>query len=422
MPTTVAVIGGGGHVGLGLSLMLADVGHTVAGIDINLANNARIMSGEMPFHEDGAAPVLARVLQSGRFVIHDDHSAVAEAEVVIIILGTPIDANLNPDLKPLRQAVAAVAPHLRRGQLIMLRSTIAPGTTDSLRRLVEDQTGLVVGTDIDMVFAPERVIQGKALTELPKLPQLIGAFDDAAYARAEAFFLTFLQSRCFHLSPVEAEMGKLMTNMFRYVQFALANEFQLLADMHGANVFKILDACNYEYPRLRLPDPGPNVGGPCLYKDGWFLLEGVPFNELIATAFRINESMPAQIKRRLAATKSIRRVAVLGMTFKANSDDTRNSLSFKLCRILENGNFDVLRLDPMLPEHTDWGVLQQVDAVVLMTPHDAFADLATIHRHVGRDDVLYADLWGFWKEMRYASANGYFWGHDISDSSRSEAP
>ncbi|MBC7544869.1 MAG: nucleotide sugar dehydrogenase [Candidatus Sericytochromatia bacterium] len=413
MQTTVAVIGGGGHVGLGLSLLLADTGHSVVGIDTNVANNARIMAGDMPFKEEGAAPVLKRVLESGRFTIHDDHAAVSAAEVVIVILGTPIDSNLNPDLKPLRQAMATIAPFLRPGQIVMLRSTIAPGTTDTLRRMLEDLTGLTVGQDIDLVFAPERVIQGKALSELPLLPQLIGAFDDAAYARTEAFFLTFLRSRCFQLSPTEAEMGKLMTNMFRYVQFALANEFQMLADMHGANVFKIIDACNHDYPRLRIPDPGPNVGGPCLFKDGWFLLEGVAFNEIIATAFRINESMPAQIRQRLAKVPTIRRVAVLGMTFKANSDDTRNSLSFKLCRILENTNYEVVRLDPMLSAHSDWQVLDQVDAVVLMTPHDCFAELATIRRHVGRDDVLYADLWGFWREMRYCSANGYFWGHDI---------
>jgi UDP-N-acetyl-D-mannosaminuronic acid dehydrogenase len=416
MRTSIAVIGGGGHVGLGLSLLLADVGHTVIGIDIHQENNARIMAGEMPFHEEGAALVLQRVLASKRFRIHDDHRAVAAAEVVIVIPGTPVDANLNPDLRPLRQVMTTIAPHLHQGQLIVLRSTIAPGTTDALRSILETQTGLTVGREIDLVFAPERVIQGKALVELPKLPQLIGAYDERGYQRAEALFGTFLKTRCFHLTPVEAEMGKLMTNMYRYVQFALANEFYLLAQLHGANVFKILDACNYEYPRLNMPGPGPNVGGPCLYKDGWFLLEQVPFQDLIATAFRINESMPAQIRRRLDTIGGIRRVAVLGMAFKAGSDDTRNSLSYKMCHLLENANVAVERIDPHVAGCEDLSRLAGVDAVVLMTPHAEFADLAAIMALVGRDDCVYADLWGLWPEMRQRSDGGFFRGYQVAEA------
>ena len=413
MSKTIAVIGGGGHVGLGLSLLLADSGHQVTGIDINLANNARIMAGEVPFHEDGADEVLARVLANGQFTIHARTEVVAEAEVIIVILGTPIDENLNPDLKPLRKVMADIAPHLRPGQLIVLRSTIAPGTTDALKEMIEEKSGLSVGRDLDLVFAPERVIQGKSLQELPKLPQLIGAYDERAFHRAEAVFSSFLLNKCFFLTPIEAEMGKLMTNMYRYVQFALANEFYLLAAMHGANVCKNIDASNYDYPRLNLPGPGPNVGGPCLYKDGWFLLEGVPFNELISTAFRINESMPAQIRRRFETVGGIKRVAVLGMTFKANNDDTRNSLSFKLCRILENGNYKVARLDPFVADCQDWDVLAGVDAVVLMTPHAAFAELPDLVARVGRDDCLFVDLWGFWPQMRYSSDGGYFRSREV---------
>lgn len=413
MLTTIAVVGGGGHVGLGFSLLLAAAGHQVVGIDTNQTNNARIMAGEMPFYEEGGEALLKQVLESGRFAIHDEHRAVAEAEVVIIILGTPIDANLNPDLRPLRQVIATLAPHLKPGHLIVLRSTIAPGTTDALCRLIEAQTGLTVGTDLDVVFAPERVIQGKALVELPKLPQLIGAYSDAAYRRAEALFATVVDNRCFQMTPVEAEMGKLMTNMYRYVQFALANEFYLLADRHGANIFKIIDACNHDYPRLNLPGPGPNVGGPCLYKDGWFLIDGVPFNELIGTAFRINESMPAQILRRLQEHGPMRRVAVLGMTFKAGSDDTRNSLSYKLCHHLENAAIDVVRIDPHVPAYADEADLAGVDAVVLMTPHPEFQDLPDLLRRVGRPDCLIADLWGFWSTMRYRSESGYFLAGDV---------
>jgi UDP-N-acetyl-D-mannosaminuronic acid dehydrogenase len=412
----VAVIGAGGHVGLGLSLLLADVGHRVVGIDVNREGNAKLMAGEMPFYADGAAPVLQRVVEAGRFVIHDDHRAVAEAEIVIIIPGTPVDANLNPDLQALRSVITTIAPHLRPGQLLILRSTIAPGTTEAVKGMLDKLTGLTVGRDLDLVVAPERVVQGQALHELPQLPQLIGAFDDAGYRRAEAFFLTFVQSRCHRLTPVEAELGKLMTNMARYVQFALANEYYLLASMHGANVFRIIDACNDDYPRLNLPGPGPNVGGPCLYKDGWFLLDGLPFSDIIATAFRINDAMPAQIRRRLQAERNVRKVAILGLAFKAGSDDTRNSLSLKMGHQLEMANLEVVRLDPHVPPHTDWSVLRGVDAVILMTPHPEFADLPTVMAHVGRPDCLYADLWGLWPEMRHRSDAGFFRGTDVPRS------
>jgi UDP-N-acetyl-D-mannosaminuronic acid dehydrogenase len=196
--------------------------------------------------------------------------------------------------------------------------------------------------------------------------------------------------------------------MTRYVGFALANEYHMIADLYGANINKVIDACNDGYPRLDLPTPGPNVGGPCLFKDGWFLVEKVPFNDLIVTSFRINEGMPAQIVSKLEADDSIESVAILGMAFKANNDDTRNSVSFKLKKQLEFRGYDVRCYDPHVEGYEDPSVLEGADALVLMSPHREFKDLHALMERVGNAGALVVDIWGFWDEMRHRSHNGYF--------------
>lgn len=404
----VAVIGGAGHVGLGMCLVLVNAGHRVVGIDRDDRANAAIMGGRMPFLERGGQEYLDRALAAGRLEMTSDASRVADADTVVVVLGTPIDENLNPRFSILRDLFASLRPHLRPGQLIILRSTVSPGTTEHVRVMLEEMLGLECGRDFHLVFAPERVLQGSSIEELQSLPQVIGAFDDAGYERAETFFRTYVQNECIRLTPVEAELGKLITNMARYVSFAFANEVHLIADLWSANANRIIDAMNRDYPRLNIPKPGPNVGGPCLYKDGYFLLERIPFPDLISTAFKINEGMPAQVAMKIEAMRGVRKVAILGMTFKADNDDIRNSLSFKLRKQLDNGFYDVVCVDPFVEEFADFGVLKGADCVVLMTPHTAFRDLSAIAAAVGNPNCRVIDIWGFWNEMRHTSENGVF--------------
>jgi len=408
----ISIVGGAGHVGLPLCLVLANHGNKVYGIDVNEPANKLIMSGELPFVEEGGEEYLENALKKCRLNMTSDVSRIEESDIVIVVLGTPIDENLNPDISALTQMISQCCRYFRKEQLIVLRSTISPGTTEAVKRIIEKSTRFLVGKDIFLVHAPERIIQGKAIKELQILPQLIGAFDDKSYELAEEFFLTFIQDKCFKMTPTEAEIGKLITNMTRYVEFALANEFYLIAESFGANIHRIIDACNYNYPRLNLPTPGPNVGGPCLHKDGWFLIERFPFNELISTAFKINESMTMQIASKLEQFPLIRKVSILGMTFKANSDDTRNSLSFKLKKQLERYSYELVLVDPFLEEYRDTQRMRGSDAVVLMTPHKDFSDLSMIMDLVANDECLYVDIWGLWREMKYKSRNGYFFGKE----------
>jgi UDP-N-acetyl-D-mannosaminuronic acid dehydrogenase len=404
----VSVVGAAGHVGLPLALVLADSGHDVYGIDVNAAANASIMQGRMPHREDGAEELLAKVLASGRLTMTEDTDVIRDSDVVVVVIGTPIDENLNPRVDHLFQFFDRVRPHFK-DQLIVLRSTVSPGTTDAVRKSI----GADEGNGINLVFGPERVLQGKSIHEIKGLPQIIGAYSEAAYQRARRFFQTFNRSETFFLTPIEAELGKLITNMTRYVGFALANEFHLICESFGANACRIIDACNKDYPRLNLPVPGPNVGGPCLYKDGWYLIDRIPFGDLISSAFRINEGMTMQVIQNLAGRIKGTKVAILGMTFKANSDDTRNSLAFKLRRQLQFRGFDTVCVEPHVANFQTIDDITGAAAVILMTPHNAFKDLKPIVEAVGNPDCWFVDLWGFWQEMRYRSCNGYFEAKEV---------
>lgn len=404
----VAVIGGAGHVGLGMCLVLAEVGHNVIGVDINADANNRVTSGVMPFMEEQGQEYLDRALRNQRLRMTCDVSEVSRADVIVVVLGTPIDENLNPRFGGLKKLFTDLAPHLRRGQLIVLRSTVSPGTTERVRRMLERQLGWCCGEDIHLVFAPERVLQGKSIEELESLPQIVGVFDDAGWEVAQSFFRTYVRNDILRLTPVEAEIGKLITNMYRYLTFAFANEVFLIADQWGANSNKIIDAINKNYPRVNVPRPGPNVGGPCLFKDGYFLIERVPFPDLISTSFKINEGMTAQIAMKIEQMPNIRKIGILGLTFKANNDDTRNSLSFKLRKQLDDGSYDVVSVDPYVDGHTDLAVLDGADCVVLMTPHREFADLDKMALAISNPDCVMIDIWGFWQQMRYLSNNGVF--------------
>jgi len=412
MGKVVSVLGGSGHVGLPFCLVLANCGYKVYGIDINETVNKMVSKGKLPYIEEQGEEYLRNALKKQMLVMTSDTSNIKESSIVAITLGTPVDDNLNPRISSLTQIIRDNSHFFTKDQIIILRSTVFPGTTEIIRRLIENVTGFVVGQDIFLVYAPERVAQGKAIEELRRLPQLIGAFDSKSYRLAEEFFSTFLEDKCFELTPMEAELGKLITNMARYVEFALANEFYLITESFGANIHKIIEACNYNYPRLNLPAPGPNVGGPCLYKDGWFLLERFPFNEIISTAFRINEGMTMQIVSKLERFPQIKKITILGMTFKAGSDDVRNSLSFKLKKQLERNDYELVLIDPYVEGYKDIENLQGSDAIVLMTPHKEFSDLQAIIGLVGNDECLYVDIWGFWERMKYQSSNGYFFGKE----------
>lgn len=368
------VIMGIGRIGLPLGLMLAASGYRVLGLDVNQAHLAALKAGKVPFVEDGLESYLKAHLGK-RFFPSDDFCGIAQCRYIVLTLGTPVDDHLNPSYQQLDSAIESITPYLRKGHVIILRSTVAPGTSERLAGRLEAELGLRVGKDIFVSFCPERIAEGAAFKEIPAIPQIVGGVDPRSTAMAEAFFRP-LTKIVLTTDARSAELAKLFTNMYRYINFAIANEFMMLADGFDRNIYDIVDLVNKDYPRGGLSRPG-FAAGPCLYKDGFFLLDRLSFPDLISTSWRINETIPnylvSQLGRHLDLTGKT--VAILGMTFKKNIDDKRNSLSYKLKRILSGQGVRVVTHDPYLAPGPLPAVLKTADVVVLAVNHDAYAEL-----------------------------------------------
>jgi UDP-N-acetyl-D-mannosaminuronic acid dehydrogenase len=384
----LVVLGGGGHVGLPLALSFADSGWRVGIYDIDRATLDRIGRGEMPFRETGADELLSRVLSSGRLELGADPEMVGRTERLLVVVGTPVDEFLGPSMTIFEHTVAEIAPHLREGALVVLRSTVYPGTTEYVSQQLAAR-----GCKVDVAFCPERIAEGQALEELRTLPQIVGADDDRAASRATDLF-TQLGPKSIRTTSREAELAKLFTNTWRYMKFAVANQFLMIADQAGVDYTNVLRAIREDYPRARdLPGPG-FAAGPCLFKDTMqlaaFTTDHFPMGQ---AAMQVNEGLPAYIvsalQRRYGSLRG-KSVGILGMAFKAESDDTRASLSFKLRKLLTWEGARVLCTDPYVLDDRLVPVEQVVkdsEILILGAPHAAYRAL-----DVGGKDVV--DVWG----------------------------
>ena len=387
-PCDVVVVGGGGHVGLPLSLVLAKAGLSVGIYDTSAETVDRICRGEMPFLENGAEDLLREVLSTGRLCVTTNPDVLNAVEHVIVVIGTPIDEFLNPSMAIFEHAVDQLAPYLAQNALVVLRSTVFPGTTEYVEQALTDR-----GCTVDVAFAPERIAEGHALEELGSLPQIIGADDDRAGDRAEALF-DKLGAEIIRTTSKEAELAKLFTNAWRYMKFAVANQFFMVAHDAGVDYNRVLSAIRTNYPRAAdLPGPG-FAAGPCLLKDTMQLAAFTPDHfPLGQTAVQINEGLPSYIvsamERRYGSLRG-RRVGIMGMAFKAESDDMRSSLSYKLRKLLSWTGAQVLMTDPYVPDDRLvplQKVLDEAEILVLGAPHRAYRGL-----DVGGRDVV--DVWG----------------------------
>ena len=407
----VTVIGAGGHVGLPFSLVVADAGHKVVGVDLNEELILDLNDGNVPYIEHGAAELLAKHLETENIFFTTNPSFIKESDVIAIMLGTPVDEENNPRLDDLFDFVDnTLIPYMKKDTLVLLRSTVSPGTTEILRDRIEDITGWIEGKDFYLVFVPERVLQTKGIEETANLPALVGAFSEKSYLKACEFLITFIDNELFQLTPREAEIGKLMTNMFRYVTFALANEFWMIGEKQGVDMHRIIKAANYGYERNAIPLPGPNVGGPCLFKDGRFLLSDIPFADLIQTSFHINEGMPDYIFNRLKEMNpKIKTVLILGAAFKKDCDDTRNSLSFKMKKVCKKNGAAAYMWDPYVRTSEQdikrFDTATEYDAVIVMTPHSGMDASWPLYKF--RKDCIVADIWKMYPESKLSSSGIY---------------
>lgn len=374
----VVVIGGCGHVGLPLAIVLAHRGATVNVYDVSEEAVKLVDDGTLPFAEPAAGPLLEEVVADGRLCASTDPAVVAEAEHVVVVIGTPVDEHLNPDPHAIPRALRAAAEHLRDGQLLVLRSTVYPGVTRLVERMVAE-----LGRDIDVTFCPERIAEGRAMVELTALPQIVASRTPRGQERAAALFRR-LTDDIVLVTPEEAELAKLFTNTWRYIKFATANQFFMMANDQGLDFERIRTAITHDYPRAAdLPGAG-FAAGPCLFKD---TMQLAAFNNnqfgLGHAAMLVNEGLPLYLVDRLAQRYPLAdlTVGILGMAFKGGSDDIRSSLSYKLKKILAFKARDVLTTDPFVTVDPQLLPLDEVversDLLVIGAPHEQYRGLTT---------------------------------------------
>jgi UDP-N-acetyl-D-mannosaminuronic acid dehydrogenase len=388
-PYDVCIVGGAGHVGLPLGLSLAQAGKKVVLYDIDQKALETISGGGMPFMEKDAEGVLRDVFGKNLF-LSSGWDSISESKFVVIVIGTPVDEHLNPKFTMFRRFFSKIMEYLKDDQHIILRSTIFPGTTEKTRDLLR-----AAGMKTKVSFCPERIAEGRAMEELRGLPQIIGSFDDFSYDEARGLFSSLTED-IIRLKPIEAELAKLFTNVWRYIKFSISNQFYQIAAQNGVDFHTIHRAIIHNYPRMQgFAGPG-FTAGPCLLKDTMQLAAYSNNTFFLGhAAMLINEGLPNILVQRLKEKYPLHEkvVGILGMAFKGESDDTRESLSYKLKKLLEIESKKVLCTDPYVKDDTLVGVdtvVAESDILILAAPHQTYEKL-----EIDFSAKTVVDVWNF---------------------------
>ncbi|HEY4479195.1 MAG TPA: nucleotide sugar dehydrogenase, partial [Candidatus Paceibacterota bacterium] len=385
----ICIVGGCGHVGLPLGLAFANKGKTVVLEDINEESVKMVNAGRMPFMEHGAKPILTKSLKSGRIRATTDPTVIKSASNVIVVIGTPIDERLDPRTSDVYKAIREIESYLSGEQLLILSSTLYPGTTQKIYQYLRkaDKKTLVA-------FCPERIAQGHAIKELYELPQIVSGCTGKAVVLATSLFKV-LTKKIVTMEPTEAELAKLFTNAWRYINFATSNQFYMLAQSNGLDFYKIYNAVTKDYPRMQSFAKAGLTAGPCLFKDTMQLSAFSGNNFFLGhSAMLVNEGLPDFIVKTLQKNHNLTgmKVGLLGMAFKGDSDDPRTSLAFKLKKKLELESAIVLCHDPYIKDPSFVSldtIRKKADIIILSAPHSIYKNMRW------KKEVI--DVWGFYK-------------------------
>jgi UDP-N-acetyl-D-mannosaminuronic acid dehydrogenase len=385
----VCVVGGAGHVGLPFALVFAHKKLNVAVYDVNQSALDVIGTAKVPFMEEGAEELLSEVLSSGCLTLSGDPGIVAESKNIVITIGTPVDEFLNPEFKMITSAFEKLLPYFHDEQLLILRSTVFPGTTDWLAQWLKSKNKSPL-----ISFCPERVMQGKAIEEILNLPQIVcGTTCEAEQAAADLFNLIGVE--IVRLTPMEGEFSKLFSNAYRYITFAIANQFYMITTSVGVDYERVMNGVKYHYPRLSGLASAGFAAGPCLFKDT-MQLNSFAKNEFFLgqAAMNVNEGLVLYIVEQLSLKNDLKNMTIglLGMAFKSDNDDVRASLSYKMKKTLAFKAKNILTTDPYVATDNDLRplaeVIDQSDILILCTPHQQYKNLDTKGKPV-------VDIWGF---------------------------
>lgn len=384
-----------GRVGLPLALVLADEGYNVVGADLDSQKLELILEGKIPFIEEGAQLLLTKHLGKSFTVTNENNltDILLQSDIVVLTLGTPIDDTFSPNVDQITSFFEKYSKSFKKNQLFILRSTVSPGTTEYLVRFLRSRHK-IIGKDIFLAYCPERIAEGKSIEELYQIPQIIGTLDTKSAGLAAKIFGRLTKKLLFTDSR-SAELAKLYCNMYRYIDFAIGNEFMMIADNHERDIYEILRLVNQDYKRSGLKGPG-FTAGPCLVKDGFFLLDKSPFLDLVAAAWRINENVPGFLVHKLKENHKLegKKIAILGKAFKKNIDDSRYSLSLKLERYFISEGAHVAMHDPYLTGESLEKVIKNADFLVLAVNHDFYKSLSLkyLAKLVNKNCII-CDIW-----------------------------
>ncbi len=390
------VVIGLGYVGLPVACVLADEGFHVVGREINAERVRLINSGGNPIEgkEPGLGELIKKVVGLGRMRASTDIEDARGADAYFICVDTPVDERHRPNLDSLRSATATVGSILKEGSLVSIESTIPPRTMQSLViPLLEEKSGLQAGKDFSVCHCPERVMPGKLLNNIRNVNRVLGGLDQGSIEKALRYYRKAVKAEIFPTDLISAEISKTVENAYRDVQIAFANEVALLCEKVGADAFEVrrlVNTCPYRDMHI----PGSGVGGYCLPKDSWLLLAGIPGHEakVIPDARAVNLAMPGHLtalaRDEMARTSGRKRVAVMGLAFLRDSDDTRNTPAFKVISELKD-ECDIVVHDPFArpqvgidPLRDEWETLKGADCAIFVTDHTAYQgmDLARLRK------------------------------------------
>jgi len=386
----IAVVGGLGHVGLPLGIVFADKGLRVCLCDIDENKAKAVEKGEMPFIEYGAEPALKRVLKEKKLTVSLDGRNISKAKYIILAIGTPVDEYLNPKTRQFLEFFDTILKYLNPKQTIIIRSTVYPHTCQQILNKLGKEKGWKIS------YCPERIVQGHSIRELKELPQVVAGLSDEAVEEASKLF-SLISPKIIKTSMGEAELVKLFSNAWRYIQFAIANQFYMIAHNFNVDYDRVRHAMREGYERaLNVPCAG-FAAGPCLLKDTMQLSAFSSNNFLLGhAAMMVNEGLPNfivdDLKKRYDLSKT--KVGILGMAFKADIDDIRDSLSFKLGKILRFHGAKVYYSDEYA-KNPDFvskeELIEQRDVIIVAVPHSAYKGIIIPKNKEA------VDLWGIIK-------------------------
>ena len=359
-----------GYIGLPTACLFADAGYGVVGVEINQEKIEKLNHGKLPFEEKGLEELFEKALPNMSFKTKPE-----EADVFIVAVPTPLDKEAKmADLRYIREAIKSISNYVRTDNLVILESTVPPGTCE---RLILP----MLGNKAHFVHCPERAIPGNTIYEMIYNDRIIGSNEREIGELAKEIYASFVKGNIYLTNLRTAEMVKVMENTFRDINIALANEFAQIAEESGVNIWEAIELAN-KHPRVNILKPGPGVGGHCIAIDPWFLVENSVRSRIVNLAREINDSMPRHVLRLVKelgiGTHST--ITVLGVAYKGDVDDTRETPALKFIKLAENEGYEVKVHDPLVKSF-EYEILsleaavKDSDCLVIITDHSKFKEL-----------------------------------------------